>query len=163
MKRKKRQQYITNKSEVDNRSSIEESSVERLPRVRMIKNKAYFLVQTGPHHKRWHTMASMNHHAAKFMEFCREHYDNTLLEDKLERIREQHQPKTVKHKFKYFSSCDDIHEAQILEDYSLEFPGGYKNPLIPPEWMGLDNVPNGCFLLGVWASHLCISKPKVSI
>ena len=35
---------LTNYSEVDKRSSIEESSAERHLGVRMIKNKAYFLV-----------------------------------------------------------------------------------------------------------------------
>jgi len=135
---------LTNNSEVDNRISIEESITERLLGVRMIKNKAYFLVQTGPHHKRWHTMASMNLHAREFIRFCRGYYDNRQLEDKIKRIREQHKPKTVKHEYKYFSTCDAIHEARILEDDSVEFLVGYMNPHIPPEWMCLDIVPDAC-------------------
>jgi hypothetical protein len=58
-------------------------------------------------------MTSMSQHAAYFIRFCRENCDNRLLEDKLERIREQHKPKTVKHKYDYFLACGDIHEARI--------------------------------------------------
>ena len=66
-----------------------------------------------------------------------------LLEDKLERIRELHKPKTVNHKFDYFLDCDGIHEVKIDQDNRTEFLVGYKNPHIPPEWMYFDNVPNG--------------------
>ena len=56
-----------------------------------------------------------------------------LLEDKLERIRELHKPKTVNHKFDYFLDCDGIHEVKIDQDNHTEFLVGYKNPHIPPE------------------------------